>query len=586
MEKKHLKNISPLSHSKTTSFVNCQRKFSFSYLEGIKEPSSIHAAVGIFVHSVIEEYFKNESNKNPYYNWTSSHNFLSQTYEQKWKTHSKKLSFLYHQQKSKVNNSFESIEEWTQQLLLNYIELEDWIQTKSNIEALKFPPDAKTVADISIQNELYVKKELFLNDDGFILRGYIDRVQSGLNGKKIIIDIKTGKPPSSLDKEKADQIKSYALLYGDEDVDAGFVYFLGEKNIKAEKRILEVPIKNIGENEEFYISTYESIVRKSVQDTENFNNEVFKDVWNPKLNYLCNWCWYKNTCPEWVSIYQDKETADTLNKVYSKIRHSGGLSSKQNKHIKNEIDSIFNEISNNDLNLQSILDGLQKNELEELSKTIIVINYQKKETSTSVKALNKLKKLLIELSEQSFILENNKLLDTFIHPSQKDVVSVDTQQKPEQIWKIITKVLNNIQDEEIVSQLGDFKSEFDETIEDLRTDWLIWSEFIEVDKLKDIQIEKSVEEVMDFQFFRKNKIEIIKKETLTNFFDNQISKFSTLKDIKASDLNLPEDNSKQYIASIHKLGHEIIQLLMKMREIQESTNKYINKLASLEKELN
>ena len=209
-----------------------------------------------------------------------------------------------------------------------------------------------------------------------------------------------------------------------------------------------------------------------------------------------------------------------------------------------------------------------------------------KETSTSVKALNKLKKLLIELSEQSFILENNKLLDTFIHPSQKDVVSVDTQQKPEQIWKIITKVLNNIQDEEIVSQLGDFKSEFDETIDDLRTDWLIWSEFIEVDKLKDIQIEKSVEEVMDFQFFRKNKIEIIKKETLTNFFDNQISKFSTLKDIKASDLNLPGDNSKQYIASIHKLGHEIIQLLMKMREIQESTNKYINKLASLEKELN
>ena len=77
MSETNLKKISPLSHSKTSAFVNCQRKFSFSYLEGIKEPSSIHAAVGTFVHSVIEEYFKHEDNPNPYFNWIQNFTLFS-----------------------------------------------------------------------------------------------------------------------------------------------------------------------------------------------------------------------------------------------------------------------------------------------------------------------------------------------------------------------------------------------------------------------------------------------------------------------------------------------------------------------------
>ena len=48
-------------------------------------------------------------------------------------------------------------------------------------------------------------------------------------GNKIIIDIKTGKPPSSLDNEKSDQIKSYALLYSEENVEEGYVYFWVKK---------------------------------------------------------------------------------------------------------------------------------------------------------------------------------------------------------------------------------------------------------------------------------------------------------------------------------------------------------------------
>ena len=131
MTSSKLKKISPLSHSKASSFSNCERKFSFNYLESISEPSSIHAAVGIFVHSVIEEYFKDENNLNPYFNWKQSSNYLEETYKKLWPKYEKNLNYLYKEQSSKVNNSFSSVEEWTSELINNYIELEDWIQNES-----------------------------------------------------------------------------------------------------------------------------------------------------------------------------------------------------------------------------------------------------------------------------------------------------------------------------------------------------------------------------------------------------------------------------------------------------------------------
>ena len=40
-----LRSISPLSHSKTVSFSSCKKKFSYSYLVGIKDTSGIHGCI-------------------------------------------------------------------------------------------------------------------------------------------------------------------------------------------------------------------------------------------------------------------------------------------------------------------------------------------------------------------------------------------------------------------------------------------------------------------------------------------------------------------------------------------------------------
>ena len=50
----------------------------------------------------------------------------------------KGIFLLFDKEKIKVNNSFKSAEEWVNQLLLNYIELEDWIQNESDLINLSF----------------------------------------------------------------------------------------------------------------------------------------------------------------------------------------------------------------------------------------------------------------------------------------------------------------------------------------------------------------------------------------------------------------------------------------------------------------
>tara|TARA_B100000579_G_C22816474_1_gene848127 strand:+ start:247 stop:2004 length:1758 start_codon:yes stop_codon:yes gene_type:complete len=581
MTSSKLKKISPLSHSKASSFSNCERKFSFNYLESISEPSSIHAAVGIFVHSVIEEYFKEENNLNPYFNWEQSSNYLDEIYKKLWPKYEKNLNYLYKEQSSKVNNSFSSVEEWTSELINNYIELEDWIQNESDIESLKLPTNLKTVGDLNIENEKYVKKEIISDEDSFTLRGYIDRLQSDSNGNKVIIDIKTGKPPASLDKEKANQIKSYALLYGENDVIAGFIYFLGDKNIKPQKRIFEVPIEDIDENEKFYVSSYKKMINKSNQDIENFNNLTYPDLWSPMINPLCNWCWYKNTCPVWVNKYQNKNITKSLENLYSRLRHSGGLA-KQDETTKDLFSNIYSEINRLDMELQVDLERLKSNELNELKNTIKAINIHKKENSISNNAVNKIKKLLDDIGSSSFISQNKELLESYVIKNKKILLEVENNLSQDKTWEILSVVLNNIQNQELVSQLDDLKDEFNQTIEKLRSEWMIWKDFEEIDKITELNIEIKVDNLINFKLFRKDKLKLLEKNSIHGYIENNIESFSKLKKITINDLDFLGESKDQYLNNLHKLSEQITTSLNKLLLNQKAIDDNILKLSKTE----
>ena len=137
---------------------------------------------------------------------------------------------------------------------------------------------------------------------------------------------------------------------------------------------------------------------KSEFDIENYSQGVFADVWKSKINPFCNWCFYKNGCPEWVKVYQNKDLSKLLDNFYSKLRHKGGVS-KLEKEAQEEIVSIFTKFKDLDLDIQHNLQSLFQNQLQELLNTVTSLNNIKKQNSVINEVLNKVKILLSEVSE-------------------------------------------------------------------------------------------------------------------------------------------------------------------------------------------
>ena len=164
-----------LSYSKASSFENCERKFSFSYLEKIRTESGIHAAVGTFVHEIIEEFY----NQNNFFDHVKNDSdkelaYLSTLFEKNWSKQKNSLQRLYSKEK-RTPVEYKSLEEWVKTLIKNYIELEIFISQNSDLY-----PDLQITQNISIFNEKKFTK--YFNHDNnnklqsFELQGYIDRL--------------------------------------------------------------------------------------------------------------------------------------------------------------------------------------------------------------------------------------------------------------------------------------------------------------------------------------------------------------------------------------------------------------------------
>lgn len=386
MESK-LPNYQPLSHSRRTKFEECPRAFSFSYLEKIPQLDNIYAAVGTFIHAVIEDFYNDISNKNPRnYKGDNSLRHFEDAFKNRFEKEGQNLIELYN--KSEVNNSFPSLESWLQSLMKSYIAIEEFIHNSETKENEKFKNltnfefwPREDEEDLS-NSELLMEKKFDVkiyteNNDEIAVTGFIDQLiqskasdennyqdaqsslfdekkqnvsEKSINPRTTIIDIKTSKPPKNI-KSYEDQLNTYAMFITKEpeginnnDLHAG-LFFLGGVEEDVTKRIFTLDKLLVEEIEKKFLLSSQAIQSVHEKDIETYNQKsLVSEIWEPQPNKLCNWCWYKNLCPNWIERKNSKLEVEELSKKLYEVRHSGGVQYGYEREIKAELIQNINQL--------------------------------------------------------------------------------------------------------------------------------------------------------------------------------------------------------------------------------------------------
>ncbi|WP_353950034.1 PD-(D/E)XK nuclease family protein [Knoellia sp. S7-12] len=134
------------------------------------------------------------------------------------------------------------------------------------------------------ERELYVETEV----DGLTLRGYVDRLDIAPDGSMRVVDYKTGRSPREAFEGKAlFQMKFYALvLWRQRGVIPKLLQlvYLGNGEIVRYEPD-EHDLLGLERNVQ---AVWQAIVRAS--ETGD---------WRPRVSKLCDWCDFKELCPEW-----------------------------------------------------------------------------------------------------------------------------------------------------------------------------------------------------------------------------------------------------------------------------------------------
>ncbi|KGN38699.1 RecB family exonuclease [Knoellia subterranea] len=134
------------------------------------------------------------------------------------------------------------------------------------------------------ERELYVETEI----DGLTLRGYVDRLDIAPDGAMRVVDYKTGRSPREAFEGKAlFQMKFYALVLwrqrGVIPKQLQLVYLGNGEIVRYEPD--EHDLLGLERNVR---AVWQAIVRAS--ETGD---------WRPRTSRLCDWCDFKEFCPEW-----------------------------------------------------------------------------------------------------------------------------------------------------------------------------------------------------------------------------------------------------------------------------------------------
>jgi putative RecB family exonuclease len=242
-----------LSPSSISTWQQCPLKFKYQKIDGLREPPTEATLMGNFVHEIFESLYA----AIPELRTIEEARSIARTL---WD--------------SKYRDMASGVVRESQ---MNQFRWNSWFCVE-NLWEIENPPETKV-------DEI----ELELNGQlgGVQLKGFVDRI-TVTNEGIIIGDYKTGKVPTpKYEDDKFQQLFIYAALC--EELNIGKVKDLDLIYLKGPK-IISRPVTK---------EKIEEITTTVVQVKKEINESCDSEHFEPRKAFLCNWCYFKRTCPAW-----------------------------------------------------------------------------------------------------------------------------------------------------------------------------------------------------------------------------------------------------------------------------------------------
>ncbi len=246
-----------LTPTKVTAFKDCAYSFRLSVIDKIPQPLSLWTVKGVIAHRVLERFYFNlePGERNPESAMESIEAEWARAFDGGYAASF--LSDLAPERKQSLRSEID-------ELILNLFAVED--------------PSTIRVIGTEIMLESSI--------GDFLARGVIDRLELDGNGELVVVDYKTGRPPSHLrEQDKLAAVLFYALLVerviGKRPRAVKLIYL--KDRIVIETEVTPQRLKAV--------ATRTSAVWHAVRaacETESFR---------PRPSRLCNFCAYRCQCP-------------------------------------------------------------------------------------------------------------------------------------------------------------------------------------------------------------------------------------------------------------------------------------------------
>ncbi len=253
------------SHSRLNTFENCSLQFKYRYVDKIRtDVESIEAFMGKRVHETMERLYEDKMHQR-----IPSVEELVEHYHELWEKH-------WHGNIRVVRKRYTPE---------NYRDMgEEYIRTYYD----RYHPfdQEKT---LGIEEKVLIQ----LEDGKYQILGYIDRLAEK-DGVYEIHDYKTGNYiPSRKSLENDRQLSLYSIAVKNRFPDAEQVamiwhYMAHDKEIRVEPDMEDL----------------EKARKDVVVKIEEVLDAIEEEDFEPTISKLCNWCEYKEICPEWKHVYQ------------------------------------------------------------------------------------------------------------------------------------------------------------------------------------------------------------------------------------------------------------------------------------------